>query len=168
MDVGSGPGVLIPHLQATPSPCILLSLLSTYQRTLLLLLLHDIVLDALSFPMVIAICDERSNAYTQRCGIRDILAVDVTPAMVEAVQHNFPSQSQTAGNEPQVRTWLGDVQTIPAYQVRSVLHLLLCNQTLKVAVSVPAWAGAVMHVGHQYFTCVAYLLLRLSFSIAAC
>ena len=58
----------------------------------------------------------------QRRRIRDILAVDVTPAMLEAVQQSFPSQNVTAGNEPQVRTWLGDVQSIPAYQVRSVVQ----------------------------------------------
>lgn len=58
----------------------------------------------------------------QRRGIRETLAVDVAPAMLEAVQQSFPSQNVTAGNEPQVRTWLGDVQSIPAYQVRSVVQ----------------------------------------------
>ena len=52
--------------------------------------------------------------------------------MKEAVHENFPSSSPTAGNELQVRTWLGDVQSVPAYQVRSALlsfchlHLLPC------------------------------------------
>ncbi|KAL0039683.1 hypothetical protein WJX77_005068 [Trebouxia sp. C0004] len=66
MDVGSGPGTLIPHLQ--------------------------------------------------RRGIQDILAVEVTPSMIHAVLKNFPSSNPTVGNELQVRTWLGDVQSIPAYQ----------------------------------------------------
>lgn len=66
MDVGSGPGTLIPHLQ--------------------------------------------------RRGVQDILAVEVTPSMVDAVHANFPSSNATAGNRQQVRTWLGDVQSIPAYQ----------------------------------------------------
>ena len=39
--------------------------------------------------------------------------------MINAVLKNFPSCDPTAGNELQVRTWLGDVQSIPAYQVRS-------------------------------------------------
>jgi hypothetical protein len=47
--------------------------------------------------------------------------VEVTPSMIEAVLQNFPSSNSTAGNELQVRTWLGDVQSIPAYQVRSAL-----------------------------------------------
>ncbi len=41
--------------------------------------------------------------------------------MIDAVLQNFPSSNPTAGNELQVRTWLGDVQSIPAYQVRSAL-----------------------------------------------
>jgi hypothetical protein len=41
--------------------------------------------------------------------------------MIDAVLTNFPSSNPTAGNELQVRTWLGDVQSIPAYQVRSAL-----------------------------------------------
>ena len=41
--------------------------------------------------------------------------------MVAAVHANFPSSNATAGNKQQVRTWLGDVQSIPAYQVRSAL-----------------------------------------------
>lgn len=41
--------------------------------------------------------------------------------MIQAVQDNYPSSNATAGNEPQVRTWLGDVQSVPAYQVRSAL-----------------------------------------------
>ena len=60
----------------------------------------------------------------QRRGVQDILAVEVTPSMIEAVRENFPSSSPTAGNALQVRTWLGDVQSIPAYQVRSALPLV--------------------------------------------
>ena len=41
--------------------------------------------------------------------------------MIQAIRDNFPGTDSTAGNEPQVRTWLGDVQSIPAYQVRFVL-----------------------------------------------
>lgn len=44
--------------------------------------------------------------------------------MIDAVHDNFSSSNPTAGNEPQVRTWLGDVQSIPAYQVRSALQPL--------------------------------------------
>lgn len=50
--------------------------------------------------------------------------------MIEAVHKNFPSSNATAGNEPQVRTWLGDVQSIPAYQVRSALLSFLSSPAL--------------------------------------
>lgn len=66
-------------------------------------------------------------SHLQRRGIQDILVVEVTPSMIEAVRENFPSSKATAGNELQVRTWLGDVQSIPAYQVRSApLPTLSC------------------------------------------
>lgn len=57
----------------------------------------------------------------QERGIQDILAVEVSPAMVDAVHRNFPNTAASEGNTPQVRTWLGDVQSLPAYQVRFVL-----------------------------------------------
>ena len=41
--------------------------------------------------------------------------------MIQAIRDNFPGTDTIVGNEPQVRTWLGDVQSIPAYQVRFVL-----------------------------------------------
>ena len=56
----------------------------------------------------------------QKQGIQEVLAVDVTPEMLEALQQQFCGSNPTAGNEAQVRTWLGDVQSLPAYQVRSV------------------------------------------------
>ena len=40
----------------------------------------------------------------QKRGVKDILAVDVTPQMLEAFQQSFPSNEPTAGNVPQVRT----------------------------------------------------------------
>lgn len=52
--------------------------------------------------------------------MQEILAVEVSPAMVEAVGQNFPSPAASEGNTPQVRAWLGDVQSLPAYQVRFV------------------------------------------------
>jgi hypothetical protein len=51
----------------------------------------------------------------QEQGVKDILAVDVCPTMVEALQHRFGAAS-TLGNDACVRTWLGDVTELPAYQ----------------------------------------------------
>lgn len=48
--------------------------------------------------------------------MRDILAVDVSPAMLEAL-HQRVGPASTLGNEAGVRTWLGDVAGLPAYQV---------------------------------------------------
>ncbi|KAL3137429.1 hypothetical protein ABBQ32_006950 [Trebouxia sp. C0010 RCD-2024] len=53
--------------------------------------------------------------HLQRRGIQDILVVEVHQDVIEAAHDNFPSNA-TAGNEPQVRFWVGDVQSIPAYQ----------------------------------------------------
>jgi hypothetical protein len=47
--------------------------------------------------------------------VRDILAVDVTPAMVDELRKRFGAPS-TLGNEACVRPWLGDVMELPAYQ----------------------------------------------------
>ncbi len=53
----------------------------------------------------------------QARGVRDILAVDVCPAMIAALQQRVGAAS-ALGNEPCVRTWLGDVVELPVYQVR--------------------------------------------------
>jgi ubiquinone/menaquinone biosynthesis C-methylase UbiE len=49
--------------------------------------------------------------------VRDILAADVSPAMLEALRQRCGPAS-TLGNEPGVRTWQGSVEALPAYQVR--------------------------------------------------
>lgn len=64
LDVGSGTGCLIPHLQAR--------------------------------------------------GVQDILAVDVSAAMVQQLQVLYPAPS-SCGNDPGVRTWQGDFLQVPAY-----------------------------------------------------
>lgn len=51
--------------------------------------------------------------------MQDILAVDVSPAMLAALQQRV-GQPSSLGNEPCVRTWLGDVTELPSYQVRSM------------------------------------------------
>ena len=48
--------------------------------------------------------------------MRDILAVDVTPEMIAAVEEEI-GKASTLGNEACVRTWVGDVADVPAYQV---------------------------------------------------
>eukprot|EP00879_Flechtneria_rotunda_P030412 GHRR01033042.1.p1 GENE.GHRR01033042.1~~GHRR01033042.1.p1 ORF type:complete len:353 (+),score=100.97 GHRR01033042.1:621-1679(+) len=64
LDVGSGTGCLLPHLQAR--------------------------------------------------GVRDILAVDLSGPMLQALQARFPQPSR-CGNEPGVRTWIGDFLDLPHY-----------------------------------------------------
>ncbi len=47
--------------------------------------------------------------------VEDVLAVDVAAAMLEQLcaAHGCAGP---LGNEPGVRTWLGDVESVPAYQ----------------------------------------------------
>lgn len=49
-----------------------------------------------------------------------MLAVDVTPEMIAALEARFGAAS-TLGNEPSVRSWLGDILDLPAYQVSRFL-----------------------------------------------
>ena len=51
-----------------------------------------------------------------RTQVRDVLAVDLAEAMLERLcaAHGCGSP---LGNEPGVRPWLGDVESVPAYQV---------------------------------------------------
>jgi len=53
--------------------------------------------------------------HLQSRGVSDILALDVCPEMLEEICRRFGSPS-TLGNDPAVRTWLGDVAEVPAYQ----------------------------------------------------
>ncbi len=50
--------------------------------------------------------------------VADVLAVDVAAAMLATLcaAHGCAGP---LGNEPGVRTWLGDVESVPAYQARS-------------------------------------------------
>ena len=124
VDVGSGPGALIPHLQvpftvnlvphyacATCLSIALTSMCNTCAQALPILC-SSILQKTLHHLHATAICA------LQEQGVQDILAVEVSPAMVAAVRQNFPSTAASEGNTPQVRTWLGDVQSLPAYQVR--------------------------------------------------
>lgn len=49
--------------------------------------------------------------------MQDILAADVTPEMIAAVEAHF-GKPNVLGNDPCVRTWLGDIVDLPAFQVR--------------------------------------------------
>ncbi len=51
-------------------------------------------------------------------GVQDVLAVDVTPEMIAALEERLGKPS-TVGNDPCVRTWVGDVLDLPPYQVGS-------------------------------------------------
>lgn len=55
--------------------------------------------------------------HLQNCGVQDILAVDVCPAMLQTLREDLNVHDPpTLGNEPAVRTWEGDVDDIPNYQ----------------------------------------------------
>jgi hypothetical protein len=56
--------------------------------------------------------------------VQDILAVDVSPTMVEALQQRAGPES-TLGNDACVRTWLGEVVDLPSYLV-SAAHAAIC------------------------------------------
>lgn len=56
----------------------------------------------------------------QARGVQDILAVDVSPAMIAALQQRVGAPS-TLGNDACVRTWLGDVTELPSFQAREQL-----------------------------------------------
>ena len=69
-------------------------------------------------------------------GARDILAVDICPTMLEALQQRVGPAS-TLGNDPCMRTWLGDVVDLPVYQVG--LPVLPTLRVLLSALSVEGW-----------------------------
>lgn len=49
--------------------------------------------------------------------VRDVLAVDLAEAMLERLCA-IHGCGRRLGNEPAVQPWLGDVESIPAYQVQ--------------------------------------------------
>lgn len=49
-------------------------------------------------------------------GVNDILAVDVAPAMLARLRADHGADTPVLGNDPAVRTWLGDVESVPPYQ----------------------------------------------------
>ncbi|PRW60354.1 riboflavin kinase isoform B [Chlorella sorokiniana] len=53
--------------------------------------------------------------HLQARGVHDILAVDVSPGMLAALQQRVGAPS-SLGNDACVRTWLGDVTELPSYQ----------------------------------------------------
>ncbi|KAL4537256.1 hypothetical protein Ndes2437B_g08402 [Nannochloris sp. 'desiccata'] len=53
--------------------------------------------------------------HLQARGVLDIIAVDVCPAMMDALHKRIPSPSSTLGNQPCVRTWVGDIIDLPVY-----------------------------------------------------
>lgn len=55
--------------------------------------------------------------YLQSRGVIDILAVDICPEMLAAVDADFgpPEEHKALGNYPAVRTWCGDIVDLPSY-----------------------------------------------------
>ncbi len=51
------------------------------------------------------------------CQVNDVLAVDLADSMLAALCERHGCGSPL-GNEPGVRPWLGDVESVPAYQAR--------------------------------------------------
>jgi len=53
--------------------------------------------------------------HIQARGVLDIVAIDVCPAMIDAVHQRMTSPASTLGNDPCVRTWVGDIIDLPNY-----------------------------------------------------
>lgn len=53
--------------------------------------------------------------HLQARGVQDIVAVDVCPAMIEALHKRVGSPPSVLGNDPCVRTWTGDILELPSY-----------------------------------------------------
>lgn len=51
----------------------------------------------------------------QARSVQEVLAVDVCPEMITELQRKL-GQPSTQGNTPGLRTWVGDVADLPAYQ----------------------------------------------------
>jgi len=49
-------------------------------------------------------------------GVEDYLAVDVAPRMLSRLASDHGATTTTLGNEGGVRTWLGDVESVPPYE----------------------------------------------------
>lgn len=49
-------------------------------------------------------------------GVCDVLAVDVSPAMLARLTTDHAASTTLLGNDPGVRTWLGDIESVPPYQ----------------------------------------------------
>lgn len=97
-----------------------------------------LLLKALSSPPHPAPVPPHSvSLWAQAHGVRDILAVDVAPAMLAELQKRFPAPS-ALGNDPCVRTWLGDIVDLPAYQV-GLTRRLACRAAQPWPPSCP-WA----------------------------
>lgn len=60
----------------------------------------------------------------QAQGVQDILAVDLSPAMLMGLRDRFPPPGQL-GNIPGVRTWEGDVADLPGAQFQGASALFL-------------------------------------------
>ena len=53
--------------------------------------------------------------HLQNRGVQEIVAVDVCPTMIEALHTRIGSPPSVLGNDPCVRTWVGDIIDLPAY-----------------------------------------------------
>ena len=123
LDAGAGEGALIPHLQASAGEgsWALVALACCCDAALCRqpapgrAPLHGCVHMRACLPPP---SPSRDPHLAQARGVRDILAVDVSPGMLAALQARVGPPPSGLGNEPGVRTWQGDVAALPAYQVR--------------------------------------------------
>lgn len=118
LDAGAGEGALIPHLQAR---LCCLPAAAAGPAPLRWPAGCDTVCVSPSRPLT---CRRRACpcwpvacrcSCLQARGVQDILAVDVSPGMLEAL-HRRMGPPSSLGNDPAVRTWLGDVADLPSYQ----------------------------------------------------
>lgn len=64
-----------------------------------------------------AVEDCSQSSCLQARGVKDIVGVDISLEMLDRLTKKF-GNSPVLGNEPAVRTWLGDFMDLPAYYVR--------------------------------------------------
>lgn len=91
LDVGCGTGVLIPVLQVFDYICAMPRHAGSH-----------------SIP------SSNYSPCQQEAGVTDILELEVAPAMLDSIRSRH--DASRLGNEAGVRTWLGTVASLPAYQ----------------------------------------------------
>lgn len=124
MDVGSGTGCLIPHLQQRGVRDILAVDLADGMLAKVLAASHTCApYNSQEANLAAQVC--QSFAVDDRLSEHD----EMQSVMRMQLRKEYATES-TLGNEPGVRTWQGDVQSVPAYQAHFFAGFYLIVITL--------------------------------------